>query len=474
MNNNIKGRVIILEDDVVLAGHISQIIQKQGYEVLHTTNSDAFFNELRNFKPDVILMDVFLIGSRLNGIQVMRYLRDNLDLNYKVIVISGEANTIQIAEIRELGAYHFIEKGSNFNTSQLMLHIDNAVTLKRQEEEHIGLQIEFINLKKQFTRSFPLIGESAAVKKVRAQISKLAEVDEDLFLVGETGTGKEVAANYYYINSRRFGKIMRTVNCSALTETIIESELFGHVKGSFTDADRNKTGFFEECSNGLLFLDEVTNLSVKAQAKILRAIENKEIQVVGGNLKKVDTRLIFASNADVNTLSDANIIRRDLFYRIEGNIVELPPLRERGADILLLISYFLTNFSPQFNINDQMDLKAILDQLLEYPWPGNIRELKNFCKFIMINEKEITNAVILKHLKNKINHNYGKEESGLEKYLGIANIRDSTAAFERDYILHYLREHEGRVSSTAKAIGIERTTLYKKMKLFGINAAYED
>ena len=474
MNNNSKGRVLILEDDVVLAGHISQIILRQNYEVLHTTNSDAFFNELRNFKPDVILMDVFLIGSRLNGIQVLRYLRDNLDLNYKVIVISGEANSIQVAEIRELGAYHFIEKGSSFNMNQLMLHIDNAVTLKRQEEEHIGLQIEFINLKKQFTRSFPFIGESEAIKKVRAQIAKLAEVDEDLFLVGETGTGKEVAANYYYINSPRFGKVLRTVNCSALTETIIESELFGHLKGSFTDADRNKTGFFEECTNGILFLDEVTNLSIKAQSKILRAIENKEIQVVGGNLKKVDTRLIFATNADVETLSDANVIRRDLFYRIEGNIVVLPPLRERETDILLLISYFLTNFSPRFNINDHMDLPAILDQLLEYSWPGNVRELKNFCKFIMINEREITNSIIIKHLKNKISHNYGKEDNGLDKYLGILNIRDSTAAFERDYITHYLRLYDGRVSTTAKAIGIERTTLYKKMKLFGINATYED
>ncbi|HNX38345.1 MAG TPA: sigma-54 dependent transcriptional regulator [Candidatus Cloacimonadota bacterium] len=469
-----NGKVIILEDDVVLAQSITSIIQRKNYEVLHTTNSDAFFNELRNFKPDVILMDVFLIGSRLNGLQVLRYLRDNLDLNYKVIVISGEATSAQVAEIRELGAYHFIEKGSSFNVNQLMLHIDNAVTLKRQEEEHIGLQIEFINLKKQFTRSFPFIGDSDVIKDVRSQIVKLAEVDEDMFLIGETGTGKEVAANYYYINSRRFGKTFRTVNCSALTETIIESELFGHVKGSFTDADRNKTGIFEECSTGLLFLDEVSNLSLKAQAKILRSIENKEIQVVGGNMKKVDTRLIFASNADLTTLSDATVIRKDLFYRIEGTIVELPPLRERGSDILLLFSYFLSNYSSQYNIYDQMDLRALKDALLEYSWPGNIRELKNFCKFLMINEREITNAVILKHLSHKLSNSFGKSEEGLDKYLNIRNLKDSASAFERDYILHYLHENDMRVSSTAKAIGIERTTLYKKMKLFGITTGLEE
>jgi len=469
-----KGKVIILEDDVVLSTNVGNIIQRHGYEVLQTTNSDAFFNELRNFKPDVILLDVFLIGSPLNGIQVLRYLRDNLDLNYKVIVISGEANSQQVSEIRELGAYHFIEKGASFNTNQLLLHIDNAVTLKRQEEEHIGLQIEFINLKKQFTRSFPFIGESEVIKQVRAQISKLAEVDEDLFLVGETGTGKEVAANYYYINSRRFGKMFHTVNCSALTETIIESELFGHVKGSFTDASKNKTGFFEECSNGLLFLDEVTNLSLKAQAKILRAIENKEIQVVGGNMKKVNTRLVFATNAEPSSLSDPNILRKDLFFRIEGNIVELPPLREREKDILLIMSYFLTSYSSQYDFNDKLDLEALYDDLMDYTWPGNIRELMNFCKFIMINEKEITNNIILKHLRQKVNHTAYTTENAVDKYLSISNIRDSTAAFERDYILHYLKEYDWRVSATAKAIGIERTTLYKKMKLLGINPVYSE
>jgi DNA-binding NtrC family response regulator len=268
--------------------------------------------------------------------------------------------------------------------------------------------------------------------------------------------------------------MFHTVNCSALTETIIESELFGHVKGSFTDASKNKTGFFEECSNGLLFLDEVTNLSLKAQAKILRAIENKEIQVVGGNMKKVNTRLVFATNAEPSSLSDPNILRKDLFFRIEGNIVELPPLREREKDILLIMSYFLTSYSSQYDFNDKLDLEALYDDLMDYTWPGNIRELMNFCKFIMINEKEITNNVILKHLRQKVNHTAYTTENAVDKYLSISNIRDSTAAFERDYILHYLKEYDWRVSATAKAIGIERTTLYKKMKLLGINPVYSE
>ena len=464
-----KGKILILEDDIVLSEQIANVVKYYNYEVIQTVNSDQFFDVLRNFQPDVILLDVFLVGSKLDGIQVLKHLKNDMDLNSKVIVISGEVTSSQINEIRTLGAYHFIEKGSAFSISQLLLHIENAITLKKQEEEHIGLQIEYINLKKQFTRSFPFIGESDVIKKVREQISRLATVDEDIFLIGETGTGKEVAANYYYIYSPRFGKPFHTVNCSALSETLIESELFGHIKGSFTSADRSKTGFFEECSSGILFLDEVTNLSLLSQSKILRAIENKEIQVVGGNLKKVDTRLIFASNAGMDKLSEESIFRKDLFYRIEGNIVELPPLRERGDDILLLICYFLTSFSSQYSVMDRLDLPALKNDLLSYSWPGNVRELRNFCKFIMINEKKINNNVIKKHLQHKTNQFRFSKNHNNGKYIQIQNLKESVASFERDYLLHYLSLNNWKISQTAKSIGLERTTLYKKIKTLGIN-----
>ena len=464
-----KGKILILEDDIVLSEQIANVVKYYNYEVIQTVNSDQFFDVLRSFQPDVILLDVFLVGSKLNGIQVLKHLKNDMDLNYKVIVISGEVTSSQINEIRTLGAYHFIEKGSAFSISQLLLHIENAITLKKQEEEHIGLQIEYINLKKQFTRSFPFIGESDVIKKVREQISRLATVDEDIFLIGETGTGKEVAANYYYIYSPRFGKPFHTVNCSALSETLIESELFGHIKGSFTSADRSKTGFFEECSNGILFLDEVTNLSLLSQSKILRAIENKEIQVVGGNLKKVDTRLIFASNAGLDKLSEESIFRKDLFYRIEGNIVDLPPLRERDDDILLLICYFLTSFSSQYSVMDRLDLPALKNDLLSYSWPGNVRELRNFCKFIMINEKKINNNVIKKHLQHKTNQFRFSKNHNNGKYIQIQNLKESVASFERDYLLHYLSLNNWKISQTAKSIGLERTTLYKKIKTLGIN-----
>lgn len=464
-----KGKIIILEDDNILASQIGKVLKQHDYSVLHSTDSDAFFEELRSFMPDVILLDVYLVGSRLNGIQVLKYLKENLDFNYKVIVISGEVTTEQVNNIRSMGAYHFVEKGANFSINQLLLHIDNAVTLKRQEEQNLDLQIEYLNLKKQFTRSFPFIGDSEGINQVRNQLMKFSDVDEDILILGKNGTGKEVAANYYYVNSKRFGMPFHTVYCSALSELMIERELFGYEKGTFSSADRGSIGLFEKCSEGILFLDEITNLSPQAQAKILRAIENKEIQMVGGALKKVNTRLVFTSNADLQALADSSKFRKDFFYRIEGNVIEIPPLRERDDDILLLMSYFITSYANIYHLSDQLDLKQLKDELLSYRWPGNVRELKNFCKYISINEQEINNRTILKHLHTKMTSRPESNATGMEKYFIISNIRDSTSAFERDYILHYLKENDWLVSKTAQTIGLERTTLYKKIKNLGID-----
>lgn len=469
-----KGKVIILEDDLILANQIAKVLKGNDYSVLHSTNSDAFFEEVRSFMPDVILLDVFLVGSRLNGMQVLRYLKENLDFNYKVIVISGEVDSQQIREIRDIGAYHFIEKGAGFSINQLLLHIENAITLRRQEEQNLDLQIEYLNLKKQFTRTFPFIGESAGISNVRSQLMKFAEVDEDILILGENGTGKEVAANYYYVNSKRFGMPFQTILCSSLNEELIERELFGRERGSEGAQDRGTLGLFEKCSEGILFLDEVTNLSTQSQSKILRAVENKEIQVVGGSLKQVNTRLIYTSNADLKTLADSARIRRDFYYRIEGNVIHIPPLRERGDDILLLMSYFITSYANSYHLSEQLDLKALKGELLSYKWPGNVRELRNFCRFISIYEREISNKTILRHLHNKIVQNPEDGATGMERYFHISSIKDSTAAFERDYILHFLKKNGWMVSKTALEIGIERTTLYKKIKQLGLAPLLEN
>ncbi len=196
--------------------------------------------------------------------------------------------------------------------------------------------------------------------------------------------------------------------------------------------------------------------------------------MVGGSLKKVNTRLIFTSNADLKAFSDTSRFRKDFFYRIEGNVISIPPLRERDDDILLLMSFFFTNYANFYRFRIQVDLKALKDELLSYNWPGNVRELKNFCKYISINEREINSRTILKHLHSKMIQRPGSSAQGMEKYFIISNIRDSAAAFERDYIKHFLAQNDWLVSKTAHAIGIERTTLYKKMKALGIKILPEE
>ncbi len=460
---------MILEDDRYLSAQLRQIIESNGYMVKVYFESEGFINDYPEFNPEVILLDINLANSVHDGIWVMRYLRAEYETTSKIIVISGEASSLQVNEIRRLGAYTFMEKGANFNLNQLLLNVENGVQLRGKENENLNLQFENLNLKKQLIKRYPFIGECDLIQEAREKMEKFAKADEDILIFGETGTGKEIAAHYYYQNSPRFAKTFHTVNCSALTETLIESELFGHVKGSFTGADRNKIGFFERCDNGILFLDEISNLSVLSQSKILRAIEYNEIQVVGGPTRKVDTRLIFASNQKLETMISEGNFRQDLYYRVEGNVINLPALRDRGDDVIVLMQFFIDMYAQKYPIPIRLDLHAIKNELLKYPWPGNIRELRNFCKHIMINENQLDNKIIAKYLVLK-NLNYRASSTDqFQKYLDMETIRDGVAAFEKDYLIYHLQRNEWKINETASSVGLERTTLYKKMKQYQIS-----
>jgi len=460
-------KVIVLEKDIRLAKKVSLALSDKGLDVVITHQIDDFIIEYDSHIPDIVVLDIEPFKEHRNFGNFLRLFYTDNAIYVKIILILQGTQAQSVKELEKIGAYSIIDKSTGLNINQLIINIDNALKFKQQEEENISLQIENITLKKHLMQAYPFIGESKIIKKIKAQIVKLAHADEDMFVIGETGTGKEIAINYYYQNSNRFGKVFHTCNCSALTETLIESELFGHLKGAFTSADKNKIGYFEKCNNGILFLDEITNLSISAQSKILRAIENKEIQVVGGALKKVDTRLLFASNASIDRLSHSDVFRKDLFFRIEGNIIELPPLRDRGDDIIKIMIYFFSNCIQSPNL-DSYNFEEIKNYLLSYSWPGNIRELLNFCKSVMINEKELSNEIILHHLEKKILKNYGNNDSSIHKYLQIENLKDSIASYEREYLAFQLNKFNWHVSYTAKQIGIERTTLYKKIKSYNL------
>lgn len=459
-------KILLLESNPKTAVHISRILTDNHYAVKVSKNSSEFFQIISRFNPDVIILNLNLQNSKLSGNEVYRSLIDEKQTEAKLIILSHEQKAAKLNEIYKFGAYHIFDITSDLNQTELLLRVNNAIQLKKQEEENLQLQIENIYLKKSIIQSHAFIGESDSILDAKSRIMKLAQADEDMFIVGETGTGKEVAAYYYYLNSSRFARPFHTVNCSALTETLIESELFGHMKGSFTSAEKTKIGFFERCNNGILFLDEITNLSLAAQSKILRAIENKEIQIVGGESKEVDTKLIFASNSSLDRLSQPDVFRKDLYYRIEGNVIELLPLRDRGDDIFLLLNYFLINYYKLPLDSHKANLITIKDLLLSYTWPGNVRELKNFCKSLILAEKEITAETIRKHLEQKIKKQNETSVSNVHRYIRMDSLKSGVNSFEKDYILFHLNKNHWHISKTAKLIGVERTTLYKKIKLF--------
>jgi len=463
-----RASIVILEDDRQLARRMQEVLELSQFETVVSYESQTFFEYYNKFSPDVVLLDIRLENSPMDGLEVMRVLRKEYDTGSKIIVISGDNSVKKTNEIRELGAFNFIEKGANFKIEQLVLNVENAIELKNQETENLSLQIENITLRKQLLRQYILIGENDKILEAKEKLKKFAKADEDILVIGETGTGKEIIANLYYNYSSRFGRQFNTVNCSALTEALIESELFGHRKGSFTGADQDKVGLFEKSNGGILFLDEISTLSLPAQAKILRAIEYKEIQVVGGGSKKVDTRLVFASNLRLEEMMKNDMIRSDLFFRTEGNVIELPSLRERGKDILLLMEHFFESFSPKYPCVIHTKLNEIYKDLIAYPWAGNVRELRNFCKNLMIQEAEITNQVILKHLFNKNPMSQHINTSGVDKYFGITKIKEGLDTFEKDYLNYHLQLNHWNVNMTAQILGVDRTTLYKKMERLGI------
>lgn len=458
--------IVVLEDNNDFSKQIYRALSTDRCKVTLTENSTSFFDAMQTEMPDVVLLNITLNPNPLSGIEVFRLLSHDENTSTRLVIYSSTDVSPWVNEVHKLGRFSLYSHNSPLTISNLVQNIHTALQIKKQEEENLYTQADNIFLKKNLFHSHPFIGESEPIKEARSKICRLAKSDEDMFVIGETGTGKEIAAYFYYFNSKRFGKPFQIVNCSALTETLIETELFGHIKGSFTSADRTKVGLFELCDKGILFLDELTNLSIAAQSKLLRAIENKEIQIVGGESRQVDTKLIFASNSPIDVLSRTDVIRNDLFYRIESNIVELAPLRDRGDDILLLMNYFINRYSRNNQVIDYPGISDMKTFLLEYNWPGNVRELKNFCKSILINESEISPAIIKKHLKIKLDRGKPKNDNSASVSITSTDIKKAVADYEKSFLLHHLRKNNWKICETANQIGIERTTLYKKIKQY--------
>ncbi len=465
-------KVLILEDSIEMGENLIDFLNIAGFDVKQVVNSKQIFQEYPKFMPDILLIDICLKGSDYDGVDTFRILKRRKDFNSKVLILSAGAPNTKIAEAMKLGALNFIEKNAQIDMDRLVADIQQGIILKNQEECNRTLKEEKNTLKKYLQKSLPFIGECDKILEAKHQIKQYAKANVGILVEGETGTGKEIVANTYYHNSPRFGKSFNKINCAALTETIVESELFGHNKGAFTGASGNNKGIFEQSNHGVLFLDEISNLSYRAQAKILRVIANKEIQVVGGTQRNVDIKLVCATNVEIEKLVNEYKFRSDLLYRINANVIKLPPLRERGRDIVLLFNYFMNELKTTFSsLKYDYNEKKLKDILHIYSWPGNIRELGNLCENMVIAEQGsvITNSIIERYVRKKVNGSKLNDmEDQLTQIIRNNNLASGGVEFEKKYIEFHLKSNSWNFTITAKKIGISRSTLHRKAKQFNL------
>jgi two-component system nitrogen regulation response regulator NtrX len=428
------------------------ILEDEGYRVETVESAEVALARITARRYDLVLLDIWL--PNMDGMEALARIRER-DPEAAVIMISGHGTIETAVRAIQLGAYNFIEKP--LSLEKTVIAVKNALRQRRLEQENRDLRARMES--KQV-----LIGESAVMRELREQIRMAAPTHGRVLIFGENGTGKELVARSIHAQSLRKNAPFIEVNCAAIPEELIESELFGHVRGAFTGAVAGRKGKFEAADGGTLFLDEVGDMSLKTQAKVLRALQEQKVTAVGSSEGvAVDCRIIAATNKDLEREIAAGTFRDDLFFRLNVIPFHMPPLRERREDIAPLVEYFLEDFCAEYGKRPKKASPEAMELLTAYHWPGNVRELKNVIErlVIMVPSEEIGPKDLPPPFRK------GREEGsdGLGDFPSLASARE---AYEKQYILKKLRENEGNVSRTAEALQIERSHLYRKMKAFGI------
>lgn len=442
-------KILIVEDEETLSSSLKRVFSRDGYEVDTVDNAESALEMLDKGNYDIIITDIILPG--IDGIELLKRIKEKLP-DQTVIIITAYASLETAIDALRAGAYDYVIKP--------IIHEEIKQIVKNALKQR-ALQAENLLLKKQIERQYDftkIIGESSAIQKVISEVKKIADARSNVLLLGETGTGKELISRAIHFNSSRADKPFIPINCSAIPENLLESELFGHVKGAFSGAITSKKGLFEEASGGTVFLDEIGDLSIGLQSKLLRVLEDHEIRPVGGTQSiKVDLRFISATNKDIERGLKEGWFREDLFYRINVITIRLPSLRERREDIKILTNYFIQKYSKELAKNvDKIDEEA-LDILQSYHWPGNVRELQNIIeRAILISDG---NTIKAEHLPQGIK----KKETFLQQAVSSKlSIENYTKAF--------ISEHQKDLSEQqlADLLGITRKSLWEKRKKWGI------
>ena len=399
-----------------------------------------------------MLLDIWLPG--MDGMEALTRIQD-LPRPPAVIMISGHGSIETAVRATKLGAFDFIEKPLSLEKVNVLVR--NAVQQRRLQDENQTLRSELIH-------RYQVIGDSVPMKALRQQIAVTAPTNGRVLIYGESGTGKELVARALHANSQRSKGPFVEVSCAAIPEDLIESELFGHVKASFSSATEDKTGKFLKADSGTLFLDEVGDMSHRTQSKVLRVLEEQRVEPIGSNQTlRVDVRVIAATNKNLEQEIARGAFRQDLFYRLNVIPFHVPPLRDRKEDIPVLARFFLNEFSTEYGKKTRELSDGALEILMRYPWPGNVRELKNLVERLVIVCPQA--RIEPHHLPPELFR--GVAESPQHPY---STLHEARSAYEREFILRKLQEHRWNMTQTASALGLERSHLYRKMKSLGIAA----
>jgi two-component system, NtrC family, nitrogen regulation response regulator NtrX len=447
-----RATVLIVDDEAGVRSALSGVLRDEGYDVDAVDSGEACLDRVSRRPYDVIILDIWLPG--MDGLATLAKLRERR-VDSPVVMISGHGNIESAVRAIKMGAFDFVEKPLSLDKT--MTVVNNAVRQRQLEAENRALRA---TVDKRLT----MVGESYAMAQLREQIAMAAPTNGRVLIFGENGTGKELVARSIHALSRRRNGPFVEVNCAAIPEELIESELFGHMKGAFTGAVADRRGKFEMAGGGTLFLDEIGDMSLKTQAKVLRALQEQVVEPVGGtNSVKVDVRVLAATNKDLPTEIRAGRFREDLYFRLNVIPIFVPPLRDRDEDIPLLAEHFMAELAREYGRRAKRLDPGAAAGLRGYRWPGNVRELRNVIErlIIMVPGDTITLAD-LTFLDSTL---IASDEAAGDAPVPLHEARDR---FEREYILRALAAQHGNISRTADVLGVERSNLYRKMRAFGI------
>ena len=446
-------RILIVDDEPLIRQTLAGVLQDEGYTTETVATGEECLEEIARSGYDLLLLDVWLPG--MDGLEALARIQEIPFASRPVVVIISGHGTIETAvKATKLGAFDFLEKP--LTIEKVSVVVKNALQQRK-------LELELDRFKEDGRGRLQIIGDSVPMKALRQQLTLMAATNGRVLIYGESGTGKELVAHAIHSSSARASETFVEVNCAAIPEDLIESELFGHRKGSFPGAAEDKIGKLQKANGGTLFLDEVGDMSLKTQAKVLRSLDEQRFEPVGAETSlQVDTRVIAATNKNLEDEIERGNFREDLFYRLNVIPFYVPPLRERIEDVPLLADHFLKEFTMAYGRRPKELTPEAYQVLMEHRWPGNVRELRNLMERIVIMNPQVrvdARHIPLTQTKRTVT------ERMVERFGSLHEVR---AAAEREYILKTLDETKGNVTKTAEILGLERSNLYRKMKTLGI------